>query len=214
MACNTRKLSEIQTSCGSNIPSIKKMWIGNYGGADFTAAYVQVENPAHQTDPSEPEFIDATDDDGNKIIDHFNDADLATGANYFVEFQFRKNTCSASSEMTVNDNGTHYFTNALNMVLAKQDTGKRLNIEAIASGDCTCIYLDGNNRYWVIGSDQPVNMTTATSTTGTAATDSNQYELVLSEDAPSMAIELESDAQGTTTQSIVDGLLEPVSNNG
>ena len=100
--------------------------------------------------------------------------------------------------MTVNDNGTHYFTNALNMVLAKQDTNKRLNIEALASGDCMCIYLDGNNNYWVIGTDQPVNMTTVSATTGTAATDSNQYELVLSEDAPSMPIQLVGDPDATT----------------
>ena len=198
MACKTRKLSDIQTSCGSNIPSIKKMWIGNYDSATFTPAYVENPDydPAHPDDPDNPQYI--TDDDGNNIIDHFNDADLKQGANYFVEFEFRKNTCSATSEMTVNDNGTHYFTNALNMVLAKQDTGKRLNIEAIASGDCTCIYLDGNNRYWVIGSDQPVNMTTVSATTGTAATDSNQYELVLSEDAPSMPIQLVGDPDATT----------------
>lgn len=191
MACNTRKLSEIVTSCGSNIPSIKKMWIGGYD---------TVLHPSGITYKNTTE----TDEDGNPIIESIQNITRRTSEGQsdpvypWVEFQFRKNTCSASSEMTVNDNGTHYFTNALNMVLAKQDTNKRLNIEAIASGDCMCIYLDGNNNYWVIGTDQPVNMTTVSATTGTAATDSNQYELVLSEDAPSMPIQLVGDPDATT----------------
>lgn len=213
MACKSYKLTTIQTSCGSNIPSIKKMWIGQFESAEATLTYVQMpdpEDPEHST-------IDYKDADGNKVIEAITGLTLdVTKYDYWVEFQFRKNTCSASSEMTVNDNGTHYFTNALNMVLAKQDTAKRLNIQSIASGDCACIYMDGNGKYWMIGLNDPVTLTSASANTGTAVGDSNQYELVLSEDAATMPIEIVG-TKGTpdvTPQDIVNGLLEPAEDDG
>ena len=193
MKCVPYKLSSITTSCGSNIPSIKQMWIGNFGSVTPTYTYV----------------TGVTDADGNQVIESVKNLALDnTTPEYFVEYAFRKNTCSASSEMTINDNGSHYFTNALNMVFAKQDTNKRLNIEAIASGDCHAIYLDGNGKYWVLNLDAEATLTTATANTGTAVGDSNQYELVLSQDAATMPIEIVGD-ETHTPKSIVEGLLAP-----
>lgn len=193
MACTPYQLSAITTSCGSNIPSIKQMWIGNFGSVTPTYAYV----------------TGATDFDGNQIIESVKGLALDnTTPEYWVEYAFRKNTCSASSEMTINDNGSHYFTNSLNMVFAKQDTNKRLNVEAIASGDCSAIYLDGNGKYWMMNLDAEVTLTTATANTGTAVGDSNQYELVLSQDAATMPIEIVGD-ETHTPKSIVEGLLDP-----
>lgn len=167
MACKPYQISAITTSCASNVPSIKRMWIGAFDSATFTVANV----------------ANVTDADGNSVIEKSTAAVLKCNEDAWVEFAFRKNTCSASSEMTVNDNGSHYFTNSLNMVFAKQDASKRLSIQALASGDCTCIYLDGNNNYWLIGYDSPVSLTSASATTGTSVSDSNQYELVLSEES-------------------------------
>ena len=189
MACNSIKISAITASCGSNVPSIKKLWVGAFDSAvikhnvasETAGDYADVDILMDNTDP-------VLDDDGNKIIVDIKNAALASGADSWVEFGFRKNTCSATTEMTVNDNGSHYFTNALNMVFAKQDSTKRLNIQSLASGECSCIYQDGNNNYWFIGLDQGVTLTTASATTGTAATDANQYELVLSEDAAIMPV--------------------------
>lgn len=193
MKCVPYQLSSITTSCGSNIPSIKQMWIGNFGSVTPTYTYV----------------TGVTDADGNQIIESVKGLALDnTTPEYFVEYAFRKNTCSASSEMTINDNGSHYFTNALNMVFAKQDTNKRLNIEAIASGDCHAIYLDGNGKYWLMNLDAEVTLSTATANTGTAVGDSNQYELVLSQDAATMPIEIVGD-ETHTPKSIVEGLLDP-----
>lgn len=193
MKCVPYQLSSITTSCGSNIPSIKQMWIGNFGSVTPTYTYV----------------TGVTDADGNQIIESVKSLALDnTTPEYWVEYAFRKNTCSASSEMTINDNGSHYFTNSLNMVFAKQDTNKRLNIEAIASGDCHAIYLDGNGKYWLMNLDAEVTLSTATANTGTAVGDSNQYELVLSQDAATMPIEIVGD-ETHTPKSIVEGLLDP-----
>lgn len=190
MKCVPYQLSAIQTSCGSNIPSIKQMLIGNFGSVTPTYKYV----------------TGVTDFDGNQIVESVENLTLdATTPEHWVEYAFRKNTCSASSEMTINDNGSHYFTNALNMVFAKQDTNKRLNIEAIASGDCHAIYLDGNGKYWLMNLDAEVTLTTATANTGTAVGDSNQYELVLSQDAATMPIEIVG-TENRTPKQIVEAL--------
>lgn len=192
MKCVPYQLSAIQTSCGSNIPSIKQMWIGNFGSVTPTYKYV----------------TGVTDADGNQIVESVENLTLdATTPEHWVEYQFRKNTCSASSEMTINDNGSHYFTNALNMVFAKQDTNKRLNIEAIASGDCHAIYLDGNGKYWLMNLDAEVTLTTATANTGTAVGDSNQYDLVLSQDAATMPIEIVG-TENRTPKQIVEALMQ------
>ena len=191
MACTPYKLTAINTSCGSNVPSIKKIWVGAFESATWTTANV----------------TGVTDADGNPVIEKVTAATLNCNEDAWVEFAFKKNTCSASSEMTINDNGSHYFTNALNMVFAKQDTNKRLNVEAIASGDCSCIYLDGNGKYWLMNLDAEVTLTSATANTGTAVGDSNQYELVLSQDAATMPIEIVGD-QTHTPKSIVEGLME------
>lgn len=167
MACTPYKLTAISTSCGSNVPSIKKIWVGAFESATWTTANV----------------TGVTDADGNPVIEKVTAATLNCNEDAWVEFAFKKNTCSASSEMTVNDNGSHYFTNSVNMVFAKQDNGKRLAVQALASGDCSVIYQDGNNNYWLIGYDSPVSLNTATATTGTTVSDSNQYELTMSEES-------------------------------
>ena len=80
MAC-VSYLTGFSTSCGSNLPSIKKLWIGAFESATFTYTY--------QEDGDGQEIVDV---DGNKIIESVTGATLATGADAWVEFQFRKNS--------------------------------------------------------------------------------------------------------------------------
>ena len=79
------------------------------------------------------------------------------------------------TEMTVNDNGSHYYTNSVNCIFAKSENSKRLALQSVASGECSMIIVDSNNQTWLIGADNPVSLTTLTSSTGTAIGDSNQY---------------------------------------
>lgn len=199
MACTPYKLSTINTSCGSNLPSIKRMWIGNFGSLS-TVTYNYLTN--------------VTDADGNQVVENVANLAIDTTAQapqYWVEYSFRKNTCSAGSEMTVNDNGTHYFTNTVNMVFAKQDTPKRLNIEAIASGDVAVIYEDGNGKYWLLNPNDEVNLSTATAETGTAVGDANQYTLTLSQNSANMPFEIVGNPSASTPvlpQDLIDALME------
>ena len=208
MACTPYKLSTITTACGSNVPSIKKIWVGAFGSAEIAHSITS----STAGDYADVDLLDdgattptlITDEDGKHIIVDIKNAALATGADKWVEFSFRKNTCSAGSEMTLNDNGTYYWTNTLNMLFSKQDSAKRLAIQALASGDCSAIYQDGNGNYWMIGLDDPVNLSSASATTGTAVGDNNQYELAMSEEAAVMPVPLLASAAETIIAALTE----------
>lgn len=194
MAC-TSYLQGFNTSCGSNLSSIKKLWIGQFESATFTYNYQKDENE---------EYV--LDFDGNKIIESVEAAALGATSDAWVEFQFRKNTGEMTSEMTKNDNGSFYFTNGANLVFAKQDKVKRLALQATASGDCTMIVLDSNGNYWLIGAEVAVTASTISATTGVAVGDANQYSITLSADEAYMPIPLVDNDEHTKAQGIVNGL--------
>ena len=190
MACTPKYLSSIATSCGSNLPSIKSLWIGAFESATFTYTYLQNGSQ------------NVTDDDGNPIVETVSSATLKEGSKPWVIFNFKRNTGELTSEMTVNDNGSHFYTNGVNIVFAKIDNGKRLSLEAVASGECTMIVLDSNNQYWLIGAENSVAMTTLSATTGVAVSDSNAYNVTISAEEPNMPILID----GEQAQTIINTL--------
>ena len=185
MACTPKYLTSITTSCGSNLPSIKSLWIGQYNSASWTYTYLQNGSQ------------NVTDDDGNPIIETVSGATLKEGSKPWVTFNFKRNTGELTSEMTVNDNGSHYYTNGVNLVFAKIDNGKRLSLEAVSSGECSMIVLDSNNQYWLIGAENSVAMTTLSATTGVAVSDSNAYNVTISAEEPNMPILIDKDQAQT-----------------
>ena len=191
MACTTY-LTGFSTSCGSNLPAIKKLYVGTFESGTFTYTYQQ-----------NSESQDVLDADGNKIIEAVSGATLKSGADKWVEFQFRKNSSSMDTEMTVNDNGSHYYTNSATCTFAKIENSKRLALQSVASGECSMIIVDSNNQTWLIGSENPVSLTTLTGSTGTAIGDSNQYSVTLSAEEPTMPLLIESDQ----AQTIINTLL-------
>lgn len=183
MICSTY-LTGFSTSCGSNLASIKKLYIGAFESATWTFNY-QMNN-----DEVPAQVLDA---DGNPIIESVESAVLGSGADKWVEFGFKKNTGEMTSEMTVNDNGSHFFTNGCSLVFAKQDQGKRLALQSVTSGECSMIILDSNGIYWLIGANDAVTATSLSATTGVAVSDNNQYTITLSADEAILPIPLASD---------------------
>ena len=191
MACTTY-LTGFSTSCGSNLPSIKKLYIGTFESGNFTYTY--------QKDGGNQDVLDA---DGNKIIEAVSGATLNSGADKWVEFGFRKNTCSMNTEMTVNDNQSHYFTNSCDMIFSKIENSKRLSIESLAAGECTMIVIDSNNNTWLIGAENPVSLTTLSATTGTAVGDNNQYSVTLSAQEAHMPVLISADQAQTVINTLM-----------
>lgn len=191
MAC-TSYLQGFNTSCGSNLSSIKKIWVGSFESANFTFNY-QEDGQGNKIE----------DQDGNYIIESVATGVLKANEDNWVEFGFKKNTSEMTSEMTRNDNGSYYFTNSANLVFAKQDKNKRLALQATASGECTMIILDSNGIYWLIGSEIAVTANTLSATTGVAVGDANQYSVTLSADEAYMPIPLDAEQ----AEAIVEGLV-------
>ena len=190
MACTTF-LTQITTSCGSNLPSLKKLYIGTFESANFTYTY--------QKDGENQDVLDV---DGNQIIESVSGATLNSGADKWVEFSFRKNTCSMNSEMTVNDNGSFYFSNGCDMIFSKIENSKRLSLESVAAGECTMIVVDNNNNTWLIGAENPVSLTTLSATTGTSISDNNQYTVTLSSQEAHMPILIEKEQAQTVINTL------------
>ena len=190
MACTTY-LTQITTSCGSNLPSLKKLYIGTFESGTFTYTYQQ-----------NGESQDVLDADGNKIIEAVSGATLNSGADKWVEFSFRKNTCSMNTEMTVNDNQSFYFTNGCDMIFSKIENSKRLSLESVAAGECTMIVVDSNNNTWLIGAENPVSLTSLTGSTGTSISDNNQYSVTLSAQEAHMPILIEADQAQTVINTL------------
>ena len=191
MACTTY-LTGFSTSCGSNLPSIKKLYIGTFESANFTYTYQQ-----------NSESQDILDADGNKIIEAVSSATLNSGADKWVEFQFRKNTSSMSSEMTVNDNQSHFFTNSCDMIFSKIENSKRLALESVASGECSMIIVDSNNQTWLIGSENPVSLSSLSASTGTSISDNNQYTVTLSAQEAHMPILIDKEQAQTVINTLM-----------
>ena len=185
MACTTY-LTGFSTSCGSNLPSIKKLYIGTFESANFTYTY--------QKDGENQDVLDA---DGNQIIESVSGATLNSGADKWVEFQYRKNTSSMDTEMTVNDNQSHYFTNSATCIFSKIENSKRLALESVAAGECTMIIVDSNNQTWLIGAENPVSLSSLSASTGTSISDNNQYTVTLSAQEAHMPILIEKEQAQT-----------------
>ena len=191
MACTTF-LTQITTSCGSNLPSIKKLYIGTFESGNFT--YTYQKNGENQ---------DVLDADGNQIKEAVSGATLNSGADKWVEFSFRKNTCSMNTEMTTNDNGSFYFTNGCDMVFSRIENSKRLSIESLAAGECTMIVVDNNNNTWLIGSENPVSLSSLSATTGTSISDNNQYTVTLSAQEAHMPILIDKEQAQTVINTLM-----------
>lgn len=193
MGCPTHIL-EITSSCGSNLPGVKEVWIGNFGDYSYTYMYLKADG-TETADASEA-VLDA---DGNAIKSSISAAALGTGAQAMVKFAFRKNTASATNTLTVNDNGTNFFSNAVNMYFPKQDTVKRLSVMSLVQGETCAVVVDKNDNKWLYGHDEYLNVSEGTVETGAAPTDSNGYNITLSVDERQLPLPVSDAAYETMT---------------
>lgn len=127
---------------------------------------------------------------------------VATITGAFSEYQFRKQTGSVTTTITVDDiNGSIFYDSAIVLQFSKQETSKRIEIAAIALGDLVVVVEDNNGKYWYFGKDFPVNLSDGTAETGTAFTDFNGYNITLSDQSMELPYELSAAAIASITGS-------------
>lgn len=102
---------------------------------------------------------------------------------------------TGSFEETINfnrDNGTVFYTQTINVMVHKL-TGsngyadKRNDLEGLAKARVIAIVFDNNNNQWVCGYDMPMDLSTATASTGKALGDMSGYTLALVGESPNRA---------------------------
>lgn len=151
MACNSIK-SFTMDLCEPNMGGVKKVWLAEY-----------VEDAA----------TIATSGDTEGIVSAF------TSGVSWTEYPMRKNMASMTSTINVGDEGATYVSTELAMNFSKMDTPKRLSMVALAMGSVMAIVKDGNNKYWFLGKDNPLYVSSGTGETGTVKTDANHYTVTL-----------------------------------
>lgn len=169
MSC--RSLSTItKNACESNKGGIfTTVWVMN-------RSYLTIEK---DYTGSGSEDSDTTDYTG---IAHVSWAGTHTSADAHT-LKFRKQSSGLTSEATVDDGaGVSFVTSNLALVFARQNIEKRIAIQALAlQEDLAVIVRDGNGVNYLLGADDSVTATAYGASTGTAATDANQYTITLTD---------------------------------
>ena len=164
MACQTLFLHGIIQDCNGNLGGVSDVWLINR--EDISA--VTVSSAYTINGISGVPMISTITLDADKSFKHF---------------YVRKNTSSMNSTLNVNDNGSSYVTTELNLVFARMDAQKRLEMNALAKEDIAALVKDANGTWFYLGKDNPVTSSAGTGETGVQKSDNNQYTSTLLDDS-------------------------------
>lgn len=168
MAYCNQTLAGITLDCTNSLGGIKTVYIANYGDVD-----------GQPTVGADGMITGITMSGGTK----------------FKPYQFRKQTGSMTSTLTVDETaGVNYVSTELSLVFTKMETAKRVEMSALAIGQLAVIVEDSNNKYWYLGFDDYVSATAGGGNTGTAKGDGNNYTLTLRDESDTYPYEISKDA--------------------
>lgn len=91
-------------------------------------------------------------------------------------------------------NGTVGYEQVLTMIFAKNEAAKRNQVQLIAQGEVYAIVIDYNNKYFLLGEFNGLELSGGNSSSGTALTDLNGWTLTLTGMEPYPAQEVVSTA--------------------
>lgn len=120
----------------------------------------------------------------------------------FKQYKLLKSTGGLTSTLNTSETSASYFTSEVTLQFMKMETSKRMEIMALMMSSCVVIVKDSNNKYWYLGKDNYVECSAGSATTGTAASDSNHYELTLSDTSSELPYEVDA--------SVIDSITDEV----
>lgn len=165
MACNSYTLTGLNTACKENsFGGIKEVLIALYDDV----ASVSVASGTSLLTPT-----------------------MASGKK-FKEYKLLKSTGGLTSTLNTSETSASYFTNEVTLQFMKMETAKRIEIMALMMSQCAVIVRDANDKYWYLGKDNYVECSAGTAATGTATSDSNHYELTLTDTSMELPYEVDS----------------------
>lgn len=156
MACLTT-LNGIARDCARSMGGLKKIWIAPY----VEGAAVLAES-------------------GDQVISSLKEGTAAG----FKAYWFARNTASLTSKLNKdNTNGTSYVSSEIVLQFNRMDATKRLEIEALATGEVMIIAQDNNGEAWFLGFDAPVEASDGSGQTGLVRTDGNFYSITFTDES-------------------------------
>ena len=164
MAC-TQTLNGIAASCETNVGGIREVYIANYD--DVTAVTVDASS-------------------------HLVDAITMASGTTFKKYLFKKNTSSMTSTLNVDPAaGVNFVQTDVQLVFAKQETTKRMELAKLSLGELRVIVKDANGKFWFLGEEEFVSATAGSAETGVNRTDGNRYTITLTDYASSYPYEVD-----------------------
>lgn len=114
------------------------------------------------------------------------------GTGKFYQYEFRKNTSTFTSTLNADaDNATQYWTTEAVLQFKKTEAAKRSSVMALCQNDVVVVIEDNNGKYWLLGADNAVTATAGNQTMGTNRSDSNHYEITLTDESNELPYEVE-----------------------
>jgi hypothetical protein len=119
---------------------------------------------------------------------------------YFWKYDQIKETSNFAEAITTNvQNGTVFYAQTIEVIVNKLQTNTRNEILLLAQATTSVIVQDNNNKYWLLGRQNGLDLTGGGSATGTAYGDRNGYTLTFTGSEQQLAIEVQAGVmvQGT-----------------
>lgn len=115
------------------------------------------------------------------------------GGKVFYKYELVKNTGSFTETVTASvENSSVFYAPELTIILNKLQANTRNEILLLAKNNLIAVFQDSNNKYWLIGKINGMDITGGTAATGTAQGDRSGYELTFSGGEPELAPEVAS----------------------
>ena len=182
MAYCNQTLKGIILDCSHSLGGIKTVYIANYN--DVTDLSYNASTGSTTGSTSGETYT------GDTITG----ITMASGT-FFQPYQFRKQTGSMSSTLTVDETaGVNYVSTELSLVFTKMETKKRIELSALSVGQLAVIVEDSNGTFWYLGKDDYVSVTAGGGQTGTAKGDGNNYTLTLKDESDTYPYEVTKEA--------------------
>lgn len=166
--CNSITLNALNASCDNSVGGIQVVYLIPY-------AYIG----------GKP-VVDTTSETSAATYGMVTEINYASGATHtgstadWVEYKFRKNTGSMTSNLNLDEtNGVSYIETDLQMTFSKMETRKRIEMVSLAKGEVACVVKDSNGLYWYLGYNEGVTTNAGSGQTGQQKTDGNFYQVTL-----------------------------------
>lgn len=120
----------------------------------------------------------------------------ATGKRFW-KYELPKQTGSLTETITGSiENGTVFYASELILIVNKLNVAVRNEIKLLAQNTLMAVVKDNNSKFWMVGKDRGIDLTTGTSGTGTAFGDRSGYSLTFSGSEPAPMLEVNSAVAG------------------